>query len=39
MHKCRYCGYYNKRNHYCNDLDCEIDDPDNPICSEENYYS
>ena len=37
MHKCYYCGYY--RNNYCNDLDCEIDDPNEPICSEENYNS
>ena len=35
-HNCHYCGYY--RNKYCNDLDCEVD-PDDPICSEEYYYS
>ena len=38
MHNCHYCGYYNKKHNYCNDLDCEVD-PDDPICSEEYYNS
>lgn len=37
-HNCHHCGYYNKRNHYCNDLDTKVD-PDEPVCSEEYYNS
>jgi len=39
MHNCHSCGYYNKKCHYCNDLDVEIDDPNDPVCSEEYYNS
>lgn len=35
-HNCYYCGYY--KNGYCNDLDSMVD-PNEPICSEENYNS
>ena len=38
MHNCHYCGYYDKKHHYCRDLDCTTD-PDDPICSEEYYNS
>lgn len=37
-HNCYHCGYYNKKGHYCNDLDVKVD-PNYPVCSEENYYS
>ena len=36
-HNCHHCGYY--KNGYCNDLDEMIDDPDDPVCSEEYYNS
>ncbi len=38
MHKCYRCGYYDKKHHYCNDLDVKVD-PDEPECSEEYYNS
>lgn len=38
MHKCYKCGYYDKKHHYCNDLDVIVD-PDEPECSEEYYNS
>ena len=40
-HKCYNCSYCKRlkgAHYYCNDLDCVVD-PDDPICSEENYYS
>ena len=39
---CYHCGYFREEDdngmikNYCNDLDCEVD-PDEPICSDENY--
>jgi hypothetical protein len=38
-HSCYSCGYYNSKCHYCNDLDVEVDDPGDPVCSEEYYNS
>lgn len=42
MHSCNACGYCVKvkdHKYYCNDLDCEIDPTEGPVCSEENYNS
>ena len=46
MHSCNNCGYCQRKYdeergeyYYCNDLDCEVDPCDTPICSEDNYNS
>lgn len=42
MRRCSSCGYCQERkdgSYYCNDLDCEIDICETPICSDENYNS
>lgn len=41
MRNCYRCGYCKEEedHYYCNDLDCEIDDPNDPICSDEYYNS
>lgn len=31
MHKCYRCEYYDKKHHYCNNLDVKVD-PDEPEC-------
>ena len=43
---CYKCGYFREEErpdgsirNYCNDLDVEIDDPNDPVCSEEYYNS
>ena len=41
MKNCHHCGYCRKWKNgtfYCDDLDCTVD-PDEPICSDENYES
>ena len=35
---CYNCGYCKENYTYCADLDCKVD-PDEPICSDENYYA
>ena len=38
IRNCYNCGYCKENYTYCADLDCEVD-PNEPICSNENYYA